>query len=189
MKIRGATDRRWSVIRTVQSPRFGTRVICELTVKFNHHIVKVYQLHVFCLANWPIQTISDHSDEVESGLAHRFLCSAAAARTRRERERERERERRDSDIAFQTTPQRMDAYTQSYVKIPVLASILVNLRLYLKLTYTAENASAAQIRSEISAYAYNWNSMQLPDYSPLEVNDCLLLFVGDIGKVALGSCI
>ncbi len=69
----------------------------------------------------------------------------------------------------------MDAYTQSYVKIPVLASILVNSRLYLKLTYTAKNASAAQIRSEISAYAYDRNSMQLPDYSPLEVNDSLVV--------------
>ncbi len=53
-----------------------------------------------------------------------------------------ERERRDSETAFQTTPQRMDTHThthtQSYVKIPVLASILVNSRLYLKLTYTAE---------------------------------------------------
>ncbi len=69
--IRGATDRRWSVIRTDQSPRFGTHVIRGLTDKFNHHRVKVYHLH-----------------------ALRFLRSATAAhaeaRTRRERAWERE---------------------------------------------------------------------------------------------------
>ncbi len=68
---RGATDRRWSVIRTDQSPRFGTHVIRGLTDKFNHHRVKVYHLQVL-----------------------RFLRSAAAAhteaRTRRERAWERE---------------------------------------------------------------------------------------------------
>ncbi len=190
------------MIRTDQSPRFGTHVIRRLTVKFNHH--RVYNLHMFCLA------------KVESGLANRFLCSSThtEACTRREREREergeerererererwerggeregerererrgcrereerererrerergeeereerereeererwereerererergeergereRERERRErercgSDTTFQTTPQRMDTYKQSYVKIPVLASILVN---------------------------------------------------------------
>ncbi len=71
VSARGATDRRWSVIRTDQSPRFGTHVIRGLTDKFNHHRVKVYLLHVL-----------------------RFLRSAAAAhteaRTRREREWERE---------------------------------------------------------------------------------------------------
>ncbi len=71
MDNRGATDRRWSVIRTDQSPRFGTHVIRGLTDKFNHHRVKVYHLHVL-----------------------RFLRSAAAAhteaRTRWEREWERE---------------------------------------------------------------------------------------------------
>ncbi len=53
-------------------------VICGLTVKFNHHRVKVY--HVICLANLHIHAISDHSDEgeVELGLTHHFLCSAAA---------------------------------------------------------------------------------------------------------------
>ncbi len=69
--IRGATDRRWSVIRTDQSPRFGTHVIRGLTDKFNHHRVKVYHLHALS-----------------------FLRSAAAAhaeaRTRRERAWERE---------------------------------------------------------------------------------------------------
>ncbi len=71
LRTRGATDRRWSVIRTDQSPRFGTHVIRGLTDKFNHHRVKVYHLHVL-----------------------RFLRSAAAAhaeaRTCRERAWERE---------------------------------------------------------------------------------------------------
>ncbi len=49
-------------------PRFGTHVIRGLTVKFNHNRVKVYHLHVFCLA------------KVESGLVHCFLYSAAAAK-------------------------------------------------------------------------------------------------------------
>ncbi len=69
-------------LRKDQSPRFGTHVIHRLTVKFNHHRVKVYHLHVFCLA------------KVESRLVHRFLCSAAVAHTeactdKRERESER----------------------------------------------------------------------------------------------------
>ncbi len=45
--VRAATDRRWSVTRMDQSPRFGTHVIRGLTDKFNHHRVKVYHLHVF----------------------------------------------------------------------------------------------------------------------------------------------
>ncbi len=35
------------MIRTDQSPRFGTHVIRGLTDKFNHHRVKVYHLHEF----------------------------------------------------------------------------------------------------------------------------------------------
>ncbi len=81
-------------------------------VMWFHHRVKVYHLHAFCLA------------QVELGLAHHFLRSAAAAHieahTRRERERERERG------TIQTTPQRMETYTHKVVKMPVLASILVN---------------------------------------------------------------
>ncbi len=88
-----------------QTPRFGTHVIRGLTDKFYHHSVKVYNLHV-------------------------FRDSAAAAHTEARTQRERERERRDSDTMFQTMPQRMDTHThthtRSYVKIPVLESILVN---------------------------------------------------------------
>jgi len=32
-------------------------VICGLTVKFNHHRVKVYRLHMFCLASLLIQAV------------------------------------------------------------------------------------------------------------------------------------
>lgn len=68
--------------------------------------------------NLHIQAISDHSDEgeIESGLARRFLRSAAAAHTRStQRERKRFRQRLNGWI-----------HTQSYVKIPLLASILVS---------------------------------------------------------------
>ncbi len=78
MNTRGAMDRRWSVLRTDQSPQFGTHVISGLTDTFIHHRVKVYHLHVFCLA------------KVESGLTHRFLRSAAAANTEAHTLRERE---------------------------------------------------------------------------------------------------
>ncbi len=96
MSSRGATDHRWSVIRTDQSPRFGTHVIRGLTDKFNHHRVKVYHLH-----------------------ALRFLRSAAAAHTeaRTHAEREREKEKRDLDTAFQTTPQRIDTYIHTHTKL------------------------------------------------------------------------
>ncbi len=69
MNTRGAMDRRWSVLRTYQSPQFGTHVISGLTDTFIHQRVKVYHLHVFYLA------------KVESGLTHRFLRSAAATHT------------------------------------------------------------------------------------------------------------
>ncbi len=70
------------MICTDQSPWFGTHVIRRLTVKFNHHRVKAYHFHPFCIA------------KVESRLAHRFLhlLSHTLKRTQRERERERERE-------------------------------------------------------------------------------------------------
>ncbi len=96
------------MIRTDQSPRFGTHVIRGLTDKFNR--VKVYHLHALRFCAQPLP---------------RTLKRAHA-------EREREKEKHDLDTAFQTTPQRMDTYThththtQSYVKIPVLANILVN---------------------------------------------------------------
>ncbi len=69
VRCRGATDWRWSVIRTDQSPRFCTHVIRRLTDNFNHHRVKVYNLHALCLA------------KVELGLPHHFLRSSAAAHT------------------------------------------------------------------------------------------------------------
>ncbi len=54
------------------------------------------------------------------------MLSRCRTHTLKRAHAERERERHDSDTAFQTMPQRMDTCTQSYVKIPVLASILVN---------------------------------------------------------------
>ncbi len=90
--------------RPVLTVRHTCHVIRGLTDKFNHHRVKVYHLHTFCLA------------KVELGLAHHFLRSAAATHT--EARTRREIERRDSDNA--------STDTHKVVKIPVLASILVN---------------------------------------------------------------
>ncbi len=98
---RGATDRRWSVIRTDQSPRFGTHVIRGLTDKFNHHRVKVYHLHVL-----RFHTLKRAHAEARTRWSAHTLKHAHA-------EREREKERRDLDTAFQTTPQRMDTYTHT----------------------------------------------------------------------------
>ncbi len=78
---------RWSVIRTDQTPRFGTHVIRGLTVKFNHHRVKVYNLHVFCLANLPIQTILNHSYKRERALFFFYRCRTHPKRPHAERER------------------------------------------------------------------------------------------------------
>ncbi len=100
--IGGATDHRWSVIRTDQSPRFGTHVIRGLTDKFNR--VKVYHLHALRFCAQPLP---------------RTLKRAHA-------EREREKEKHDLDTAFQTRLNGwIHTHTQSYVKIPVLANILV----------------------------------------------------------------
>ncbi len=76
------------MIRMDQSPRFGTHVIRGLTDKFNR--VKVYHLHALRFCAQP--------------LPHTLKRAHA--------EREREKERRELDTAFQTTPQRMDTYTQ-----------------------------------------------------------------------------
>ncbi len=105
------------MIRTDQSPLFGTHVIRGLTDKFNHHGMNCIILHVF-----------QDSRSVFCALPLPHTLKRVHA------ERESERERNDSDTAFQTMPQRTDTYThthththtQSYVKIPVLASILVN---------------------------------------------------------------
>ncbi len=91
-----------------QSPRFGTHVIHGLTDKFNHLRVKVYHLHVF----WDSRS--------------RFLCSAAAAHTEARACRERERGAIQIPRFRQHLNGRIHIHTQSYVKIPVLASILVN---------------------------------------------------------------
>ncbi len=71
------------MICTDQSPWFGTHVIRRLSVKFNHHRVKAYHFHPFCIA------------KVESRLTHRFLhlLSRTLKRTHRDRETERDRER------------------------------------------------------------------------------------------------
>jgi len=73
------------MIRTDQSPRFGTHVIPGLTDKFNHHRVKVYHLHEF--------------RDLRS-----VFCALPLPHTlkRAHAERERERARHDSDTAFQT---------------------------------------------------------------------------------------
>ncbi len=61
--IGGATDHRWSVIRTDQSPRFGTHVIRGLTDKFNR--VKVYHLHAlrFCAQPLPRTLKRAHAEK------------------------------------------------------------------------------------------------------------------------------
>ncbi len=92
--------------RPVLTVRHTCHVIRGLTDKFNHHRVKVYHLHTFCLA------------KVELGLAHHFLRSAAHTEARTCREIER----RDSDNASTDGKK----HTHKVVKIPVLASILVN---------------------------------------------------------------
>ncbi len=82
------------MIRTDQTPRFGTHVIHGLTVKLNHHRVKLYHLQAFYLASFPIQA--------KEKMLFLPLPHTPEVRTHRER------------------------YTQSYVLIPVLASILIN---------------------------------------------------------------
>ncbi len=147
--VRGAMDRRWSVICRDQSPRFGTHVIHGLTDKFNHHRVKVYHLHVF-------------RDSCSVFCARPLPHTHWSTRMQRERERERVRERewereseREREARFRyrvsdnaSTDRYIHTHTQNYVKIPVLASILVNTvtqLLCLKLTYTAEKERAEQL--------------------------------------------
>ncbi len=105
-------DRRRSVIHRDQSPLFGTHVIHGLTDKFNHHRVKVYNLHLFR---------DSRSVFCTQPLPHTLKHAHA--------ERVRERERCDSDTTVSdnaSTDGYTHTHTQNYVKIPVLASILVN---------------------------------------------------------------
>ncbi len=111
------------MILTDQTPRFGTHVICGLTVKFNHHRVKVYYLHVFCLASLPIQTILNDSSKRET---YALIFTAAAHTRSRSEHTQRERGVRFTQIDSSFTSLWTETYTQSYVKIPILASILVN---------------------------------------------------------------
>ncbi len=85
------------LIRTDQTPRFGTHVIHGLTVKLNHHRVKLYHLQVFVLPVFPLK---------QKRKCCFYHCFTPEVRTHTERDRERD--------------------TQSYVLIPVLASILIN---------------------------------------------------------------
>ncbi len=73
----------------------------------------------------------------------KFLCSAVAAHN--EARTCRERETRDSDTAFQTTPQRTDTHTQSYVNTRFGKYSGKHNRLCLKLTYTAEKGRTEQL--------------------------------------------
>ncbi len=100
------------MIHTDQTPQFSTHVIRWLTVKFNHHRVKVYYLHMFCLANLPIQTIVNHSSKRE--YARCFFTAATPPRSRSE-QTQREREAGHRSIPLWT-----ETYTQSYVKIPII---------------------------------------------------------------------
>ncbi len=170
-------------------PRFGTHVICRLTVKFNHHRVKVIICTCFVL---PIYTFKQFQtiQMKEKSNRTRALFSVLS-RCRTHWSAHTQRERHDSDTVFQTTPQRMDADTQSYVKIPVLASILVNhSRLCLKLTYTAEKEtryvsvlmqSAAQIWSEFQN-THMIGTHAAPALLSIGMNDCCLSFVRDSGR-------
>ncbi len=76
------------MIHTDQTPRFGTYVIHGLT-KFNHLKGKVYHLHMFCLANLPIQKMLNLLSNREHAL---FVLHVAAAHT--------QIERRDSDCTI-----------------------------------------------------------------------------------------
>ncbi len=107
-------------IRTDQSPRFGTHVIHGLIDTFNYHRMKVYHLHAF-----------RDSRSVFCALPLPHTLKRAHA----------ERERRDSDTAFQTTPQRMDTHTHTHkviFKYPIGKYFGKHSRLCLKLKYTAE---------------------------------------------------
>ncbi len=97
------------MIRTDQSPRLGTHVIRGLTDKFNHHRVKVYHLHTF-------------------RGSRSVFCAQPLPHTlkRAHTERESEREARFRYRVSHNASTDGCIHTQSYVKIPVLASILVN---------------------------------------------------------------
>ncbi len=97
------------MIRTDQSPRFGTHVIRGLTDKFNHHRVKVSHLYVF-----------RDSRSVFCALPLPHTLKRAHAERERESERGARFRYRVSDNAS------TDRYIHKVVKIPVLASILVN---------------------------------------------------------------
>lgn len=91
----GAMDCRWP-------PQFGTYTNHRSTGKFNHHRVKVYCLHVFCVANLLIQTILNHSSKREHTLGFLPLPHTSETSTITQ-----------TDSSFTLT------YTQSYIKIRI----------------------------------------------------------------------
>ncbi len=114
-----ATDRRWSVICTDQIPRFGTHAIRGLTVKFNHHRVKVILCSCFVLPIYPFKPF--YTIQAEENVCTVFFTAAVHTRsehTQRERERETRFRLRDSHRFIPLTSVWMETYTQVMFKYP-----------------------------------------------------------------------